>query len=230
MKFFIILLVASLAAAELKDSKDEKDARAMVDPGLVMDAPDMFNSSQCIFRPEEKMFSCRSSVETVECPAICDTTILGEKRDSKFSVWGIGIIGREQRIENVRYWLYPRKLDNSSYLNHTMVADNGRVVDLVVGCGERFVDVAGLRITDCKCFERLVRMFDVSSRTPHMARLESEPTVVQEIPLIGEVLVLDKHVQKRWLWGFGWGGMGLGWGWGGLGWGFPLGLGWGWGK
>ena len=39
MKFFIILLVASLAAAELNDSKDEKDARAMVDPGLVMDAP-----------------------------------------------------------------------------------------------------------------------------------------------------------------------------------------------
>ena len=59
-----------------------------------------------------------------------------------------------------------------------------------------------------------------------MARLETEPTVVQEVPLIGEVLVLDKHVQKRWLWGYGW-GLGA-WGWGG--WGFPMGgLGW-WGK
>jgi hypothetical protein len=187
------------------------------------------NSTQCIFKPEEKVVSCRGAVETVECSAVCDTSILGEKHSSKYSVFGIGMMTERDRIEgkieSVRYWLYPRKLDNSTYLNHSVVADNGRVVDVVVGCGDRFVDVAGLRITDCRCYERLVRLLDDASRQPHMARLETEPTVVQEVPLIGEVLVLDKHVQKRWLWGYGW-GLG-GWGWGG--WGWPYGGLW-WGK
>jgi len=244
MKFLIILLVASLVAAVPRSEKEEREEkrerteleeRGFVDgipmpmPHVIMDVPEIFNSSQCIFKPEEKVVSCRRAAETVECPAVCDTSVLGadfEKRERKFNVWGIGVIGHEERIENVRYWLYPRRLDNSSYLNHTYVADNGRVVDLVIGCGERFVDVAGLRITDCKCYERLVRVFDESSRRPHMSRLESEPTVVEEIPLIGEVLVLDKHVQKRWLWGYGWGGY-YGWGWAG----YPYyGYGWGWGK
>ena len=95
------------------------------------------NSTQCIFKPEEKSVSCRGSVETVECSAVCDTSILGEKHNSKYSVFGIGMMSERDRvegkIESVRYWLYPRKLDNSSYLNHSVVADNGRVVDVVVG-------------------------------------------------------------------------------------------------
>jgi len=227
----IVLLAVSLVASQAPSPSSPSQSERDVVPGLAMDAPaEGMNSTQCIFKPEEKSVSCRGSVETVECSAVCDTSILGEKHNSKYSVFGIGMMSERDRvegkIESVRYWLYPRKLDNSSYLNHSVVADNGRVVDVVVGCGERFVDVAGLRITDCRCYERLVRLFDDASRQPHMARLETEPTVVQEVPLIGEVLVLDKHVQKRWLWGYGW-GLGA-WGWGG--WGFPYGgLGW-WGK
>jgi len=228
MKFSvaIFILIVSLVNAQ---SPQERGVVDGVAPGMAMDLPEGMNSTQCIFKPEDKIVSCRGSVETVECPAVCDTSILGEKQNSKYSVYGIGMLseGRiEGKAESVRYWLFPRKLDNSSYLNHSVVADNGKVVELVVGCGERFVDVAGLRVTDCRCYERLVRMFDEAARQPHMARLETEPTVVQEIPLIGEVLVLDKHVQKRWLWGYGWGGLG-GWGWGAYGW--PYGL-WGWGK
>jgi len=235
MRLAIALLFVSLVAAQAP-SESERAQRGMVEtpvPAMAMDMPDGMNSTQCIFRPEDKTVSCRGPVETIECPAICDTSILGEKHSNKYSVFGVGMQSEgarvEGRVETIRYWLYPRKLDNSSYLNHSVVADNGRVVDIVVGCGERFVDVAGLRISDCRCYERLVRMFDEAARLPHMARLETEPTIVQEIPLIGEVLVLDKHVQKRWLWGYGWGGLG-GWGWGGLGLGWPYYGGWGWGK
>jgi hypothetical protein len=223
MKFFIAiaLLAIGFAAAQTQDEN----------PGLAMDVPiDTFNSSQCIFNTEDKMLSCKGPVEAVQCAAVCDTAILGDKEHRKFNIYGIGMVAErvEGKIESVRYWLMPRKMDNSSYLNHSVIAENGKVVDIVVGCGEKFVDVAGLRVTDCRCYERLVRMFDEAAKQPHMVRLETEPTVVQEVPLLGEILVLDKHVQKRWLWGYGWGG--LGWGWGG----WPYG-GWGgyggwWGK
>ena len=54
--------------------------------------------------------------------------------------------------------------------------------------------------------------------------MESELEVKPTVPLVGEVLVLDKEVSKRWLWGYGWGlGYG-GWGYGGLGYGYPFGL------
>jgi hypothetical protein len=224
MKFQIAIVLLAIGLACGQSPVDESAAA----PALAMDIPlDGFNSSQCIYNVEDKVLSCKGAVEAIECPAVCDTAILGEKARSRFNIYGIGMVAErvEGKMESVRYWLHPRKLDNSSYLNHTVVADNGKQVDLVVGCGERFVDVAGLRISDCKCYERLVRQFDEAARQPRMVRVETEPTVVQEIPLIGEILVLDKHVQKRWLWGYGWGGLG-GWGWGG----WPLYGGWGWGK
>ena len=187
----------------------------------------MLNSTQCVFKPEDSRVTCRIMMENIECPAVIDTVVLGPKFERRLSVFGMSIMRMEKSIERVRYWLHPRKMDNSSYLPHSMKhPESGKEIDIVVGCGERWEDVAGLRITDCKCFERLVRMFDESSLRPHIARLETMPTIVQEVPLFGEILVLDKAVQKRWLWGYGWGGY-YGWGWAG----YPYyGYGWGWGK
>jgi hypothetical protein len=231
MKFSlaILLVVVGLAAAD-PISKDQQQAMALQ---MGMEMADGFNSSQCIYKPEERILSCRGPSDPIECNTVLDTTLIGDKPTTRFNIFGISLATENDRsdakIEQVRYWLHPRRLDNSSYLNHSCVADNGKVVDIVLGCGDKFVDVAGLRVADCKCFARFVKLFDVSTRQPHMVRLETEPTVVQEIPLIGEVLVLDKHVSKRWLWGYGWGGLGLGWGWGGFGWPFWGGLGF-WGK
>jgi len=195
----VVLLFVGLAQCQ------EKTADTMM-----MDMPEGFNSSRCIYRPEEKILSCRGSVETIECNAECDTKALGSKFENKYSIYGIGLVGeKSESIESTKYFMYPRKLDNSSYVNHTVIGENGKVFNSVIGCGDKFIDVVGMRIPDCKCFERLVKIFESGSRVPQMVRLETEPTVVQEIPLIGEILVLDKNVQKRWLWGYGWGS----WGW-----------------
>merc|ERR1712127_239858 len=78
---------------------------------------------------------------------------------------------------------------------------------IVFGCGKKFASAIGLRVEDCKCFE-----------------------------MLSEMLIMDKDLEKRFLWG-GWGlgyhGFGLGYGglgWGGLGWGWGGLGGWGWGK
>jgi hypothetical protein len=137
-------------------------------------------------------------------------------------------VAEGRAVESMRYWLYPRSLNGTTYANRTVALENGRVADLMLWYGERAATEGqqlGVRVTDVQCYERLVRLFADASRQPHMVRLEAGPQAVQEIPLFGEVLVMDKNVQKRWLWGYGWG---LGsWGWGA--WGWPYGGYW-WGK
>jgi len=230
----IVLLAICLAHAEQSEKSEQKqeaealvaeerelEQRAVDTSMMMMDMPEGFNHSSCIFKPEENILLCKNSVDTIECPAVCETTLLGPSfnKSHRYNVFGIGLF--PEKIEtgvSARWPLYPRKLDNSSYIKNKIVGENSKVFELVLACSEKVSDFVGVRITDCKCWERMVKIFEVASKVPHMARLETEPTVVEEIPLIGEILVLDKAVQKRWLWGYGWGGL-RGFGWGGLGYG-----------
>lgn len=153
------------------------------------------------------------TVGLIECPAVFEC-----KGDRVFRVFGLSRIPEmvEGKTEMMRYWLYPRKLDNSTYFNHTIRIGDA-LSDLVLYFGDKFIDY-GFRVTDLKCYERLVGLFKESTMT-HLVPLEGIKT---EVPLFGEVLVLDKNVQKKWLYGYGWGlGSSLGWGWGGLGYGYP---------
>lgn len=233
MKYSIVIVLLAICLAHAEQSQNEQEERTIqmeereleqraVDTSMMMmDMPEGFNHSSCIFKPEENVLSCRSPFETIECPAVCETTLLGPSynKSNRYNVFGIGIC--PEKIDNLvsaRFPIYPRKLDNSSYIKNKVVGENNKVFDLVMTCSEKVSDFVGVRITDCKCWEKMVKIFESAIKVPHMARLETEPTVVEEIPLIGEILVLDKTVQKRWLWGYGWGGL-RGFGWGGLGYG-----------
>ena len=91
--------------------------------------------------------------------------------------------------------------------------------DLFLYYSDKF-EQFGFRVTELKCYERLVELFRQST-VSHPVRIEEG---VEEVSLFGEVLVFDKVVQKKWLFGLGLGfrlGL-LGWGWGGLGWGLPI--------
>lgn len=182
--------------------------------------PVALNSSQCLYKPMSKAFTCRGKAGIVECGAVAELAALGSKR---FDVYGLAreqIVDGEIKAESVRVQLYPRKLDNSTYFNRTVEVDN-KLVDLYLYHSEKFVE-SGFRVTDLKCWERLVEIFN-SSLSDHVVKVGD----LSEVSLFGELLVADKPVQKRWLgWGLGWGG--LGWGWGFPGWGLPLwGLAWG---
>jgi len=182
-----------------------------------VELPASFNSTQCVYTPESKMFRCRgvSHDSVVECPAIFEWEGV-----NSFSLFGLGF------AEAGRYFLYPRSLDNSTYLNHTLLTEGG-VRDLFLYFGDKMVEF-GFRVTDLSCFERIVKLISVAP-VVHIGELESELVVKPSVSLIGEVLLVDSQVTKRWLGGWGLGmGMGL-WGMGGFGlggWGFGgLGLG-----
>ena len=89
--------------------------------------------------------NCRGFVGEVECPAIFETT-----GDLDAKLFGIGFVPElmNVKVEQVRYWLYPRTLDNVTYANHTITVD-GVVRDIVLYYGTKFVEY-GLRITDLK--------------------------------------------------------------------------------
>lgn len=132
----------------------------------------------------------------------------------ELGVFGISRVEGLEKVnpEEVRYWFYPRRLDNSTYFNRTVLVD-GIPRDLVLYYSEKFVDF-GIRVTNMKCYQSLVRLFNGVS-VNKMVQIEGGSNV----SLFGEVLMLDREISKRWLPGFGW-GFGLGpFAWPAFGWG-----------
>ena len=143
-------------------------------------------------------------------------------------VFGLGFIPELVDVipEQVRYYLFPRLLENITYYNHT-VRVGGVVRDLVIYYGEKPVEnYYGFRCTDLTLYKRLVEL--LKGTIEHMIPLSRGELIVNgvvrpTVPMIGEVLVRGKEVTTRWVYGYGF-GLGLGgWGYGGLGYGYGLG-------
>jgi hypothetical protein len=226
--FFVMTLSLALAMemSDLEEGLSELNARdikeiihekAEIIGDLVTKQIEINNVTKCIFNHETRVLNCHGFTGEVECPTVFETT-----GDLESRVFGLGIIPElvNAKVDQVRFWLYPRSLDNVSYGNHTVTVD-GAVRDIVLYFGAKFVEY-GLRVPDLKCYQRLVGLIRGSS-TGRIVNLESDLPVKPVVSLIGEVLILDKEVSKRWLWGYGW-GLNNGWGWSGLGYGYPYGL------
>ena len=214
----------------------ESDARLTVDAVdtskrsfgnmMSMDIPDGMNASQCIYKPEENTLTCKSPSETIECAT---TLVAGSLNATATHVYGIAAVpctDAKCSLETTKFWLFPRNIDNATtYRNRTAL--NG-TIELQLWSGEAASNVRGLNITDLTCYTKLAKTITEGCKTPRMVRVTSNWTnTVEEVGLCGEILVLDKTMQKRWLYGYGWGLGGLGslWGWGG----YPY-LGYWWGK
>jgi len=161
--------------------------------------PVVQNITQCMYKLVEKEIECRGVGGEVKCPAVFEWPASGVPA---YRVFGLGVVPEfvDAKTELVRYWLYPRSLNNITYVNRTLVLDGG-VRDIFLYYGEKFVEY-GFRVTDDKCFGRLIGLIRGSS-VERMIPLESDLVVKPVVPMIGEVLVLDKDISKRWLWG-GW--------------------------
>jgi len=207
--------------------------------------PSSGNFSQCVYREDVKLFSCRGLKGIVECPVVLGISTY------KFDFFGLGFSETDKTDEFTRFWLYPRSIDNITYANHSIVV-NEKPVELVLYYDDVFT-YYGFRITDLLCYSNLISLFRFAPTETHMVPLESKLLVKPTIGLFSEILVIDKDIKKRWLGGWGLGGWGLGgyggwggwggyggWGWGGyglgyggygLGYGLGYGYGgWGWGK
>lgn len=165
--------------------------------------PVVANSTQCLYRPENKMLGCRGSDQVIECEAV-STLPVG------FEIFGLARETLEQvPVESQRFMLYPRGSNDTVYQNHVVEVEN---VTRNVSLRHMESMEVGLRVPDVKCWARLVELFNASVGTQVVQVEQLEDNVA----LFGEVLVVDRQAQKRWL------GLGL------LGWPLLNPLFWGW--
>jgi hypothetical protein len=197
----VLLLVGSVIAEEFKWE----------------DVPLSDNATQCIYRSESKKLACRSISGIVECPAVIEYKF--GKVPTNFEVYGLRrdpIKSEVSPVESRIYELYPRPLDNSTYVNYTVTVNDKTVELYLYGSSEP--TYTGLRVSDVKCYVRLIDT--VFNRATARQVVEVKSGLHAE--LFGEILAVEKPAQKRWLgFGFPWlWGLGM-WGWG-FGWGFPF--------
>lgn len=168
--------------------------------------PPSANSTQCIFKSKSQMLICRGSIGVVECTAISSLPV-------GFDVFGLNKLNDEHiSIEAQKYCLYPRVLNETVYQEKIDGEKN-------VSLSHMASDDMGLRIPDERCWFRLIELFNATKQIHHAQVEQSEST----ISLIGEILVVGRHVNKRWMGLWRWNlalRFGLGFGWG-FGWGIP---------
>jgi len=168
------------------------------------------NASQCIFRREAKKLSCRGLGGIVECPAgiefegafPANFEVFGLRRDEDKS--------KVTPIENRIFELYPRTLDNGTYLNFTVKSAAGEPVELYLYYGEE-VSHSGLRVTERKCFVRLIDVVFNKAAAKQVVEIKDGG----HVELFGEILATAKPTKRflfPWLFGMGLWGWGLGWG------------------
>lgn len=200
----------------------QKVSEREVERSVLEHLPLSQNTTQCVYSVEERRLVCRDGAESVECGAVFNISALGVQR--RFEIFGIERIeNSSEPVQSWRYRLFPRRLDNSSYDANEFEVE-GRRVRLSLFWSEREVaEFAGFRVEDRQCYERLVALFRESAER-HV--IQWGPVGQrQESVLFGEILVRDRAVEKRWLYGYGfWPYSGL-WGW----YGYPYSLFW-WGK
>lgn len=174
---------------------------SLVSLSMAVEMPGISNTTQCVFVPGTRTFTCAFGTRRVECSAVTNFTT------PDYHLFGIG----STPIKGM-YTLYPRALDNTTYVTGD---------DFVLYFAPNFVHT-GIRVINEACFGELIGLFDMITDF-HTLTIGGK-----SINLVGEILINDATVQKRWLWGYGY-GMGwpyYGWGgWGGYGMGYGMGYG-----
>ena len=102
-------------------------------------------------------------------------------------------------MESTKYWMYPKVSNTSNYLNHTVVLNetiSKSPVNLFLYNSDKFVDF-GVRVTDLKCYQSLVRYFGTLNETDH-SLVESEMSLnTTTVSLVGEIAVFETTMEKR---------------------------------
>merc|ERR1712127_600310 len=221
MKLFIAVCLLAVASANMISEEKCQERRSAVTKEMRREIIEKdMKATKCMFKSEDEMVSCKKGEEIVECKSVRDVSLLSDEeleKMPKISILGIGMVDKESK----RFPLFPRFVNETIYRPATCEQNK---LPIVFGCGKKFASAIGLRVEDCKCFEKLSVMLKVAAKEPFMGEVKD---MEEKVEMISEMLIMDKDLEKRFLWGgWGLGYSGLGFGWGGLGWG---GLGWGWG-
>ena len=95
--------------------------------------------------------------------------------------------------------MYPKIFNSSKYLNYSIVLNetiSQSPVNLCLYYSDKFVDY-GVRVTDLKCYQSLVKYFDTLNETNHVV-VESEASLsTSTVSLIGEIAIVETSMEKR---------------------------------
>ena len=174
---FLVLLLAALAYAVEEVRVPEARLPVVVS-----------NATQCVYNKREERLSCRDGEEVVECDAAFEFE--REEDEKRFKIFGLGArdFGEEKNYRSLVFCLYPRGLDNSSYVNES--------ARWSLYQSEKRGDL-GFRVEKASCYERLIRVF-LQADDKHVVKIGE-----RNVTLFGEILTLDRSVQKRWFYGYG---------------------------
>jgi len=114
----------------------------------------------CNFNTEKSLLACQGPSGGIECEVIANFTGLGDKKD--FELYGIGNLWKVQKdvpVEKARFNLYPRLLNNTAWLNHTVAVENRSISLNLFHSPSYNSKFFGYRVVDLKCYERFVKLF-----------------------------------------------------------------------
>lgn len=152
------------------------------------DSEQVANHVQCRFLNGTDVFSCASMTGVVDCQA--EENFAGISNHYRMGYFAFGLDSAVGNVthENYRYHLYPRKLDNAAWCNHTQVIDN--VTYHLALYHSNTYKCSGFRIVDTSCWNRLVSLFNEVVTPKQIYVKHKGTTQVQHANAIGEVLVV----------------------------------------
>jgi len=157
-----------------------------------MSKGDISTRIQCRYTSDKTTLSCSGTSGLVDCESTYNVTGLGT--EFKFDMYGLSVdtTVTTGKTEFIRYFMFPRKLDNSMWYNHTITVDKKDVNLAVFHSWTYNKDFYGFRINDFSCYERLVNLFKTATSDEVVSIGNVTPKVT--VPLFGEILVGGKQV------------------------------------
>lgn len=201
MRIVVILLISLSLALGSLEQKKHSQSRFRTDKPLKRQQ----NLTQCIYQLENTTIGCKDvNLNVFECPVVFEWPILPSI--PLYKTFGLGIaldIDVTTKKESIKFWFYPWQSNNSKYIDHTIVTNNG-IKDIFIYYGDKFI-YYGFRISDIKCYEELVDLIRgsfVQNTTLMNSDLNVKPHQ-KEVIMIGQVLIFDKDTLKKQRWLFG---------------------------
>lgn len=159
----------------------------------IEEAIERSNVTECIYRPEQKVFVCKGPISMIECPAVANFSTLDTK---KFEVFGISKRSDAEKTsaELRHYWLYPRSINSTSYLNRSILVED-KWEDFVLYFGDKFTEF-GIRVTDAKCYEKIVQLFD-ETKFEQVVKLDLNHGATTEVHMFAEAMIFEETMTTR---------------------------------
>jgi len=141
---------------------------------------------ECLYNEPDRIFSCRGPSSVIEC----ESAVNFGQMERNFEFFGIEqMIVDNMDSTTIKYSLYPRSVESSKWLNHTIWV-NDKFVNYSLYFSEEITDY-GIRVLDQTCFKDLVTLFQ-ASKYNHEVMLVEDLTYkfsASNVTFLGDILI-----------------------------------------